>query len=170
MSTPNETAVAGEPGRTTVAHPAQQLPTAPESTRHVMPPEHLSTRRLNVMRFGYAFLGLGLAMVKWPVLIQHVDSLPVMEGVVACLLTALSLLALLGLRYPARMLPILLFEVAWKVIWFAAVALPHLLSGDMTAAIREVLFMCSFIVVILAVIPWGYAWRRYARSPGDPWR
>jgi hypothetical protein len=51
-------------------------------------------------------------------------SLPVMEGVVACLLTAMSLLAFLGLRYPVRTLPILLFEVAWKAIWIAAVAVP----------------------------------------------
>ena len=132
--------------------------------------EVLSTRRLNVMRIGYAFLGVGLAIVRWPRLIQDAPSLPVMEGVVTCLLTAMSLLAFLGLRYPVRMLPILLFEVAWKVMWIAAVAIPHLVSDDMNAATREVLFNCYFVVVIIAVIPWGYAWRRYARTPGDAWR
>jgi hypothetical protein len=78
--------------------------------------DELSTRRLNVMRLGYAFMGVGLVLVKWPVLLQNAPSLPVGEGVVACLLTAMSLLAFLGLRYPVRMLPILLFEVAWKVL------------------------------------------------------
>ena len=68
--------------------------------------EELSTRRLNVMRFGYAFIGVGLAIVKWPVLIQDARSLPVMDGVVVCLLTAMSLLAFIGLRYPVRMLPL----------------------------------------------------------------
>jgi hypothetical protein len=131
--------------------------------------QELSTRRLNVLRFGYAFLGVGLAIVKWPLLFQA-SSDPVMSGVVTCLLTAMSLLAFLGLRYPARMLPILLFEVAWKVLWMAVVAVPHLVSGDMNAAISDVLFSCSFIVVIIAVIPWGYAWRRYVRTPGDAWR
>jgi len=130
----------------------------------------LSTRRLNVMRVGYAFMGVGLAIVKWPILIQSAPSLPVPEGVVACLLTAMSLLAFLGLRYPVRMLPILLFEVTWKIIWIAAVAVPHLVSDDLTVAARDVLFNCSFVVVILAVIPWRYAWRRYVRTPGDGWR
>ena len=130
----------------------------------------LSSRRLNVMRAGYAFMGVGLALVKWPVLFQNVQALPVFEGVVACLLTAMSLLAFLGLRYPVRMLPILLFEVIWKVIWVSAVAVPHLIAGDMDAATRKVLVNCAFVVVVIAVIPWRYAWRRYVRAPGDPWR
>ena len=62
----------------------------------------LSTRRLNVMRCGYAFMGVGLAIVKWPILVQNVSALPVFEGVVACLLTAMSLLAFLGLDTPSR--------------------------------------------------------------------
>jgi hypothetical protein len=132
--------------------------------------DELSTRRLNVMRLGYAFMGVGLALVKWPVLLQNASSLPVPEGVVACLLTALSLLAFLGLRYPVRMLPVLLFEVTWKLIWIAAVAVPHLISHDINPATSAVLFNCSFVVVILAVIPWRYAWRRYVRTPGDAWR
>jgi len=131
----------------------------------------LSTRRLNVMRIGYAFMGVGLVIVKWPILLQGAtSSLPVFEGVVACLLTAMSLLAFLGLRYPVRMLPILLFEVAWKVIWLAAVALSHLIAGDLDAATGAILFNCSFVVVIVAVIPWRYAWRTYARTSGDAWR
>jgi hypothetical protein len=132
--------------------------------------DELSTRRLNVMRFGYAFMGVGLAIVKWPLLIQDAPSLPVWEGVVTCLLTAMSLLAFLGLRYPVRMLPILLFEVAWKILWIAVVAIPHLVADDMNPATGEILFNCYFVVVIIAVIPWGYVWRRYVRTPGNAWR
>lgn len=132
--------------------------------------EGLSTRRLNVIRFGYAFMGVGLVIVKWPVLIRDAPSLPVMEGVVTCLLTAMSLLAFLGLRYPVRLLPILLFEVTWKVLWIGLVAVPHVISGDVSAAIGDMLFNCSFVVVIIAVIPWRYTWTRFVRTPGDAWR
>jgi hypothetical protein len=132
--------------------------------------DYLSTRRLNVMRFGYAFMGVGLVIVKWPLLFRDAASLPVMDGVVTCLLTAMSLLAFLGLRYPVVMLPILLFEVAWKVIWIAVVGLPQLVSGNMSPQASSVLFNCSFVVVVAAVIPWAYVWRRYVKTPGDPWR
>ena len=63
----------------------------------------LSTRHLNTMRCGYAFMGIGLAIVKWPILVQHVSALPLFEGVETCLLTAMSLLAFLGLRYPSTL-------------------------------------------------------------------
>jgi hypothetical protein len=155
MSARNDNAVRDEPR---VRTPGPQLD------------QELTTRRMNVMRFGYAFMAVGLALVKWPVVVQDARSLPVMDGVVACLLTAMSLLAILGLRYPVRMLPILLFEVAWKVIWLGAVAIPHLIANDLSAEGRDVLFNCSFIVVIVAVIPWRYTWRRYVRTPGDAWR
>jgi hypothetical protein len=121
------------------------------------------------MRLGYALMAVGLAVVKWPLLPGAAD-VPVMDGVVTCLLTAMSLMALIGLRHPARMQPILLFEVVWKTIWIAVVALPHIVAGDLDAATGDVLVNCSLVVVIAAVVPWRHVWNRYVRTPGDPWR
>jgi hypothetical protein len=130
----------------------------------------LPLRRLHLMRAGYLFIGLGLATVKWPMIVDGAASLPLFEGVVACLLTAMSLLALVGLRYPVRMLPVLLFEVGWKLLWLSVVALPRALDGELDSATREVLVNCSLVVVVTAVIPWRFAWRRYVTGTGDPWR
>ena len=93
-----------------------------------------------------------------------------MEGVVICLLTAISFLAFLGLRHAVRMLPILPFEVTWKVIGIAADAIPHLIAPGHER--RNPRGCCSAVPSsssLIAVIPWGYVWRRYARSPADPW-
>src|SRR5215212_3123830 len=72
--------------------------------------------RINVLRVGYLVMGGGLAIYKWPQLFSH-EPWSLAEGKVECLLVAMSVLALLGLRYPIRMLPILLFEVGWKALW-----------------------------------------------------
>lgn len=129
----------------------------------------LSLTRLHMMRAGYLLMGVGLAIVKWP-LLPGAAALPLFEGVTLCLLTAMSLLAFLGLRYPVKLLPVLLFESAWKILWLALVALPRALDGGLNAATTEILINCSLVVVILAVTPWPYVWRSYVSAAGDRWR
>jgi hypothetical protein len=129
----------------------------------------LSLTRLHLMRAGYLLMGVGLALVKWPLLPQA-DALPLYEGVTLSLLTAMSFLAFLGLRYPVKLLPLLLFELAWKLLWLTLVALPNTITGNLDAAMTETLVNCSLVVVILAVIPWRYVWRSYVHATGDRWR
>ena len=128
----------------------------------------LSLTRVNLMRAGYLLMAVGLVLVKWP-LLPDAQTLPLYEGVTLCLLTAMSLLAFLGLRYPVKLLPVLLFESAWKILWLALVALPRAASGDLDAATSDIAVNCSLVVLILAVIPWGYVWRTYVRASGDRW-
>jgi hypothetical protein len=124
---------------------------------------------MNLMRVGYAVMAVGLAARKWPGL-PDAASLPVYEGVVAALLTAMSLLAFLGLRYPVKLLPLLVFESAWKLVWLAVVAIPNVAAGPLSAEMGTMLSSISLVVVILAVTPWDYVLKAYVRAPGDPWR
>jgi hypothetical protein len=103
----------------------------------------LSLTRLHLMRAGYLLMGVGLALVKWP-LLPEADAMPLYEGVTLCLLTALSLLGFLGLRHPVKLLPLLLFESAWKLLWLSLVALPKAVSGGLDAATTETLVSCSW--------------------------
>ncbi len=133
------------------------------------PTTSLSLTRLHLMRGGYLLMAVGLVVVKWPLLAQA-DTLPLYEGVTLCLLTAMSVLAFLGLRHPVKLLPVLLFESAWKLLWLGLVALPRATQGDLDAATTEVAVNCSLVVVILAVIPWRHVWSTYVRAPGERWR
>ena len=133
------------------------------------PAADLSATRLNLMRAGYLLMGVGLAIKKWP-LLPDAHTLPLYEGVTLAILVAMSLLAFLGLRYPVKLLPLLLFESTWKLLWLGLVALPQSVDGNLDKATSAIAFNCSFVVFILAVIPWGYVWRTYVRAPGDRWR
>jgi hypothetical protein len=93
------------------------------------------------------------------------------NGVGTSLLAALSLLALLGLRYPLKMLPLLFFEITWKSIWLIAVALPvwaarSRIDADMAQTIQA----CLMAVIFLFVIPWRYVFTSFVRQAGDRWR
>jgi hypothetical protein len=73
------------------------VPIADRLERPRADPAPLGLRRLNMMRIGYLFMAVGLVLVKWPLIINGtVATLPVYEGVVAVLLTAMSVLAFLG--------------------------------------------------------------------------
>jgi hypothetical protein len=56
----------------------------------------LSPTRLRLLRVGYLLIGVGLVLVKWP-LLPDAASLPLYEGVTLCMLTAMSL----GVSRPA---------------------------------------------------------------------
>ena len=135
----------------------------------IQPVATLSVTRLNVLRLGYAFMAVGLTLKKWPLMVDLADR-PVYESVTITMLVAMSLLAWLGLRYPARLLPVLLFESAWKLLWLSAVALPLAVSGDLDSQTSEIAANCLLVFVVLAVTPWRYVWRSYVRAPADPWR
>src|SRR6187549_60585 len=109
----------------------------------------LSTLRLYLLRGMYLLLIVGLATTIWPLMIASARDAELMRGVVWTMLTALSLLAILGLRYPVKMMPLLFFELSWKVLWVSVVGLPLWLSGEIDAATRETLVECLFGVVIV---------------------
>lgn len=132
-------------------------------------PLTLPAFRLNLMRGGYLLMAVGVLIVKWPLLLQ-VASLPAIEGAVVCILTAVSLLAFLGVRYPIGMLPILMFEVLWKVLWLALVALPHLIASDLNEATETLLFSVLFVIPIIAVTPWDFVLKRFITASGEAWK
>jgi len=130
----------------------------------------VSPLRLNLMRVMYALIAFAMGSMIWPVLVQH-DSMDRWHGVGVSMLAALSLLAALGIRYPLQLLPVLLFELAWKTCFVLFVALPPWRAGTLDAATRETAVESLFgLILVPLVIPWGYVWAHYVRKAGERWR
>jgi hypothetical protein len=143
-------------------------PSQPTSDRSTPSSTGLRLWQVNLLRVGYFVMGAGLAVYKWPLLVDH-GPWGLAEGTVQCMLVAMSVLALLGLRYPTRMLPILLFEVAWKLTWLGVMALPLWSDGTLVGAAREQTVTVLWVAIIIAVIPWGHVVRQYGSAPGEAW-
>ena len=133
-------------------------------------PAEVSLPRLYLLRFGYLVVAVGLAVRKWPLIVNHDGPWPLFEGVETCMLVALSLLFFLGLRYPIKMLPILLFEIGWKLIWLIVIVVPLLTAGSIDQATLSTFYDCLWVVIVIAVMPWRYVVRQFVVSHGDPWR
>lgn len=127
----------------------------------------VSPLRLWVMRAFYLFMAVGIGATVWPLILSHPADLPRMTGVALVLIGTIGLLALLGLRYPLQMLPLLLFELIWKVVWLAAFALPRWLDASLDEAMRTTMFETALGAVLLFVIPWGYVYHHYVRKPAE---
>jgi hypothetical protein len=132
--------------------------------------QELSTARLYALRAAYLLIVVGLGITIWPLFFTSTRLPEHMQGVVRSVLAAVSLLALLGLRYPVKMLPLLFFELVWKTIWVVAIGLPLWRAGRLDADTAETMKACLMAVIFLVVMPWGYVVRHYLRAPGDPWR
>jgi len=130
--------------------------------------DDVSIARLYVLRATYLLLVVGLGATIVPPLINHA---PMARGVIPSLLGGVWLLAFVGLKYPLRMLPLLMFEFAWKTIWMLAFGVPQWSSGQMPATFTEDFQNISLGVILMPiVIPWGYVWHHYIRQPADRWR
>jgi hypothetical protein len=131
--------------------------------------QDVPTWRLNLMRVAYLLMFVFLVSSQWPRLFDHGDWSR-MHSVAVALLGALGLLAGLALRYPLQMLPVLLFEILWKLTWLVMVALPLWKAGPLAPEFKETAVDCLFGMILMPiVIPWKYVWANYVRKPGERW-
>jgi hypothetical protein len=130
----------------------------------------VSVFRLYLLRAMYLLIAVGLGITIWPGTLSPPDNLSHMASVVRSVLGAVSLLALLGLRYPLKMLPLLFFELVWKSIWVLVFGLPLWRSDRLDANTEETLRACLMGVVLVPLaMHWGYVFTHYLRRPGDRW-
>jgi hypothetical protein len=130
--------------------------------------DEVSLLRLYVLRATYLLLVVGVGAMILPPLVSHA---PTARGVIPSLIGGVWLLAFIGLKYPLRMVPLLMFEFAWKTLWLLVFGLPQWSAGQMPPTFAEDFFNIGFGVVLMPiVIPWPYVWRHYVKAPGDRWR
>ena len=130
----------------------------------------VSTFRLYVLRAAYLLIAVGVGLMIWPLLLDAPETVEHFRGVTWCLLSTVAVLAVVGIRSPLRMLPLLAFELLWKATWIVTIGLPLRRTGHLDGAFAETWFANVMGVVVLSLaIPWGYLVRTYLLAPGDRW-
>lgn len=142
-----------------------------ENTLQPLITTNVSAFRLNVLRAYYALMAFGTMALFWPDLISHTDAWGIETGAQYSLLAALSPLSLLGLRYPLKMLPLILFEFLWKALWLIFVVAPLLSNDAMTQNVWANVFAVSIAIILTPIVlPWRYFVETYVVSPAERWR
>ena len=130
----------------------------------------VSTLRLYLMRALYVLMFVGQGIIQAPQVLGDTTGMAFWHSIGSSMLFAMALLSALGIRYPLQMLPLLLFELAWKLVWLLAVALPKWSARTLDPATLESLPSILMVVIVPVVIPWRYVFANYVRKPGDRWR
>ena len=114
------------------------------------------------MRMIYALMFFVLGWDVWSYIFTYSGAWEENEAVAWSVWAAFSALALIGMFRTVEMIPLLILEIFYKVLWLSLVALPLWQRGEMQGSgVEETTF--AFILVILPILamPWGYVFNRY---------
>ena len=121
-------------------------------------------RPFNVYFLRLLFLVVFLFLGKdaWTSLLTHRSSWDPYTTAAFCMWAGFALISLIGVFHPLKMLPLMIFEVMYKVLYLVLVSYP-LWSTNRLAGSPEEDMTFRFLPVILGIVavPWKYALDKY---------
>src|SRR5271155_2313499 len=125
-------------------------------------------RRINIylLRLLYILMFFVLGKETWTRILTHQGAWDPTNAVAWCVWTAFATLAGLGIIRPLKMLPIILLEIFYKVMWLIIVAYPLWSKGKLVDSPAEGM-TSAFLWVLLPVVavPWTYVFANYIYKP-----
>jgi hypothetical protein len=124
-------------------------------------------RRINIylLRLLYILMFFVLGRETWTQILTHRGPWEPTNAVVWCVWTAFATLAGLGIIRPLKMLPIVLLEIFYKVLWLLIVAYPLWSEGKLEGSPAEgTTAVFSWVILPIVAVPWGYAFATYVHA------
>jgi hypothetical protein len=124
--------------------------------------EGVRTINIYLLRLVYIIMFFVLGRDTWTHILTHRGSWEPADAMAWCVWTAFATLAGLGIIRPLRMLPILLLEIFYKVLWLIIVAYPLWSKSQLVDSPAEGM-TSAFLWVLLPIVavPWGYVFASY---------
>ena len=123
----------------------------------------VSKFRIYLLRTFYLMIVILLGIDVWSEILTRKELWQPLPGVAYSFWGAFTILAVLGLLHPLKMIPLLLVQFSYKLIWLIIVAYPlweiNQLKGS--SAEEMTIVMASGIIIDLVVIPWPYILKNY---------
>jgi hypothetical protein len=124
--------------------------------------------RINIylLRLVFVLMFFVLGKDTWTHILTHRGPWAPADAMAWCVWAAFATLAGLGIFRPLKMLPILLLEIFYKVLWLMVVAYPLWSAGTLAGSSAEGT-TSAFLWVLLPIVavPWGYVFGSYFFGP-----
>lgn len=125
-------------------------------------------RPINIylLRLLYILMFFVLGKETWTHILTHRGPWEPIDAVAWCIWTAFATLAGLGIIRPLRMLPIVLLEIFYKLLWLGLVAYPLWSKGTLAGSpAEEITSQFLWVILPIVAVPWGYAFVTYLYRP-----
>jgi hypothetical protein len=115
-----------------------------------------------LLRLLYTLMFLFLNYDAWTHIIHHTGTWDPANSAAWFMWGSFGIIAVIGILRPLRMLPIMLFEIVYKVAWLIVIAWPLYQRNELTGSPTETMAH-NFMLVILPIVamPWRYFFRTY---------
>jgi len=117
--------------------------------------------RFYLLRFYFALNFVALGFQAWSEIFAHKGLWQPIPGIAYSFWAAFSLLAILGIIHPLKMIPLLLIQFTYKLIWSVMVAYPMWAANQLPASHELTNIMVKGVFIDLLIIPWPYVLRNF---------
>ena len=122
-----------------------------------------------LLRILYTLMFFVLGKQTWTHILTHQGAWEPTNAIAWCVWTAFATLAGLGIVRPLKMLPMILLEVFYKLLWLLLVAYPLWSRGTLTGSPAEdTASAFAWVLLPIIAIPWGYAFTNFIYNPVSP--
>jgi hypothetical protein len=119
-----------------------------------------------LLRLLFTLMFLFLSYDSWSHIFAHKGPWEVTDAAAWCMWGSCSIISFIGIMRPLKMLPIVLFEIVYKVTWLLIVAYPlwvkNELAGSPAAHTTNVFLLVALPIVAM---PWIYFYKNFIAPP-----
>ena len=127
--------------------------------------EGVRTINIYLLRLLYVLMFFWLGKITWAHIFTHQGPWEPVNAVAWCVWTAFATLAGIGIVRPVKMLPIVLLEIFYKVLWLILVAYPLWVKGTLAGwPAEEITSQFLWVLLPIVAVPWGYVFKNYFYS------
>jgi len=121
-------------------------------------------RNINIylLRLLYILMFFVLGKDTWGHILTHQGAWNPTDAVAWSLWATCASLAFLGILYPLKMIPILLLEIFYKLLWLAIVAYPLWAKDQLVGSEAEgITYAFLWVILPIVAVPWKYTFMHY---------
>lgn len=108
---------------------------------------------------------------SWSAIVNHQGAWKPIHAAAVCMWASYSVVCVLGIFRPLTLLPMVAFEILYKVVWLTIVAYPLWKTNQLAGSPAEEMTN-AFLWVVLPIVamPWKYAFQTYVLGCTKPAR